>query len=95
MQADVIMALAGSNGGSWSTAFSPKSAAKLVNDSNLHSGENEAGLVSNAPFLQELHGKLPVTGSSSRAIGPSDRVSTPTGKPQAYCHCLIWLLYSL
>ncbi|CAI8599694.1 unnamed protein product [Vicia faba] len=77
-KADVIMALAGSNGGSWSTAFSPKSAAKLVNDSNLHSGENEAGLVSNVPFPQELHGKLPVTGSSSRAVGPGDRVSTPT-----------------
>ncbi|XP_058780977.1 protein TIFY 8 isoform X2 [Vicia villosa] len=81
-KADVIMALAGSNGGSWSTAFSPKSAAKLVNDSNLHSGENEAGLVSNVPFPQELHGKLPVTGSSSRAVGPGDRVSTPTGAHQ-------------
>ncbi|WJX70528.1 hypothetical protein P8452_54624 [Trifolium repens] len=29
LQADVIMSLAGSNGGSWSTTFSPKSAAKL------------------------------------------------------------------
>lgn len=82
MQADVIMALAGSNGGSWSTAFSPKSTAKLVNDSNLHSGENETGLVSNP---QELHGKLSATGSSSRAVGPVDRVSTPAGNPQAYC----------
>ncbi|XP_050882999.1 protein TIFY 8 isoform X1 [Lathyrus oleraceus] len=81
-KADVIMALAGSNGGSWSTAFSPKSTAKLVNDSNLHSGENEAGLMNNVPFPQELHGMLPVTGSSSRAVGPGDRVSTPTGAHQ-------------
>ncbi|KAK2361397.1 protein TIFY [Trifolium repens] len=76
MQADVIMSLAGSNGGSWSTTFSPKSAAKLVNDSNLHSGENETGLVSNMAFQQELHGKLSVTASSSRVVGPGDRVST-------------------
>lgn len=76
MQADVIMALAGSNGGSWSTAFSPKSSVKLVNDSNLHSGENETGIP------HELHGRLPITGSSSHAIAPGDRVSTPAGNPQ-------------
>ncbi|WJX13042.1 hypothetical protein P8452_03481 [Trifolium repens] len=82
MQADVIMSLAGLNGGSWSIKFSPKSAAKLVNDSNLHSGENETGLVSNMAFQQELHGKLSVTGSSSRAVGPGDRVSTLAGAHQ-------------
>lgn len=83
MQADVIMALAGSNGGSWSTAFSPKSAVKMVNDGNLHSGENETGVVNNAAFPQELHGKLSITGSSSHAMGPGDRVTTPAG--------MIWL----
>lgn len=85
MQADVIMALAGSNGGSWSTAFSPKTTAKLTNESNLHSGENETGLVSNVAFTQEHHGKLSVTGSSSRAVGGlGDRVSTPAGNTQTY-----------
>ncbi|KHN16492.1 Protein TIFY 8 [Glycine soja] len=79
-KADVIMALAGSNGGSWSTAFSPKSAVKMVNDGILHSGENETGVVSNAAFPQELHGKLSITGSSSHAIGLGDRVTTPAGK---------------
>jgi hypothetical protein len=88
MQADVIMSLAGLNGGSWSIKFSPKSAAKLVNDSNLHSGENETGLVSNMAFQQELHGKLSVTGSSSRAVGPGDRVSTLAGKHLA-CY-IVW-----
>ncbi|XP_057434538.1 protein TIFY 8 isoform X2 [Lotus japonicus] len=80
-KADVIMALAGSNGGSWSTAFSPKSTVKLVNDSNLHSGENETGMISNVPFPQEIHGKLCITGSSSHA-GLGDRVSTPAGAHQ-------------
>ncbi|XP_019437691.1 PREDICTED: protein TIFY 8-like isoform X2 [Lupinus angustifolius] len=78
-KADVIMALAGSNGGSWSTAFSPKSAGKLVSDSNLHSGENETGIASNVPLPPELHARLSITGSSSHAIGPGDRVSTPAG----------------
>ncbi|CAL0327228.1 unnamed protein product [Lupinus luteus] len=78
-KADVIMALAGSNGGSWSTAFSPKSAGKLVSDSSLHCGENETGIASNVPLPLELHGRLSITGSSSHAIGPGDRVSTPAG----------------
>ncbi|XP_020202973.1 protein TIFY 8 isoform X2 [Cajanus cajan] len=81
-KADVIMALAGSNGGSWSTAFSPKSAAKMVSDGNLHTGENETGVVSNVAFPHELHGKLSITGSSSHAVGPGDRVSTPAGAHQ-------------
>lgn len=91
MQADVIMALAGSNGGSWSTAFSPKSVVKMVNDGNLHSGENETGVVSNVAFPQELHGKLSITGSSSHTIGPGDRVSTPAGNPSNIVPGLIWL----
>ncbi|XP_014501841.1 protein TIFY 8 isoform X2 [Vigna radiata var. radiata] len=81
-KADVIMALAGSNGGSWSTAFSPKSAVKMVSDGNLHSGENETGVVNNVAFPQELHGKLSITASSSHAMGPGDRVTTPAGAHQ-------------
>ncbi|BAT78214.1 hypothetical protein LR48_Vigan04g213500 [Vigna angularis] len=81
-KADVIMALAGSNGGSWSTAFSPKSAIKMVSDGNLHSGENETGGVNNVAFPQELHGKLSITASSSHAMGPGDRVTTPAGAHQ-------------
>ncbi|KAL2346801.1 hypothetical protein Fmac_000801 [Flemingia macrophylla] len=82
-KADVIMALAGSNGGSWSTAFSPKSAVKMVSDGNIHTGENETGVVSNVAFPQELHGKLSIASSSSHAIiVPSDRASTPAGAHQ-------------
>ncbi|CAJ1973763.1 unnamed protein product [Sphenostylis stenocarpa] len=81
-KADVIMDLAGSNGGSWSTAFLPKSAAKMFNDGNMHSGENETGAGNNLAFPQELHGKLSITGSSSHAMGPGDRVTTPAGAHQ-------------
>ncbi|KAJ1438232.1 Tify domain [Sesbania bispinosa] len=81
-KADVIMALAGSNGGSWSTAFSPKSSAKLFHDSNLLTGENETVIVSNEALPQDLRGRLSITGSSSRAIGTGDRVTTLTGVHQ-------------
>ncbi|KAJ7958719.1 protein TIFY 8 [Quillaja saponaria] len=81
-KADVIMSLAGSNGGSWSTTLSPKSTGKPVNESNMLSGENETGLASNMPFSQELHGRLSFTGNSSHAIGSGDRVSTPAGVHQ-------------
>ena len=83
MQADVVMALARSNGGSWSTTFSPKSAVKLVHDSNLLVGENETAIASNAGFPQNLHGTLSITGSSSHAIGPVDQVTTLAGNPQS------------
>ncbi|KAI4316270.1 hypothetical protein L6164_024267 [Bauhinia variegata] len=78
-KADIIMALAGSNGGSWSTTYSPKSSAKPVNDSNLLTGENETGIASNKAFPQELHGRLSITGTSGHAIaiGSGDQVSTP------------------
>ncbi|QCE16196.1 hypothetical protein DEO72_LG11g3209 [Vigna unguiculata] len=81
-KADVIMALAGSNGGSWSTAFSPKSGVKMVNDGNLHSGENETGAVNNVAFPQDLHGKLSITASSSHAMVSGDRVTTTAGAHQ-------------
>jgi len=90
MQADVIMALAGSNGGSWSTAFSPKSGVKMVNDGNLHSGENETGAVNNVAFPQDLHGKLSITASSSHAMVSGDRVTTTAGMicPHSFCHMI-------
>ena len=49
-QADVIMALAGSDGGSWSTSFSPKSTANLA-------GADET-VISNSPFHQEVDRRL-------------------------------------
>ncbi|KAK8473084.1 hypothetical protein PHAVU_001G055100 [Phaseolus vulgaris] len=41
-KADVIMALAGSNGGSWTTTFSSKSSVKLHHDSNSQRNSSHA-----------------------------------------------------
>lgn len=46
MQADVIMGLDGSNGGSWSTTFSTESFVKLHHYNNARNGENEIVIVS-------------------------------------------------
>lgn len=43
MQADVIMDLAGSNGGSWATAFSSKSSVRLHHDTNLERNSSHHG----------------------------------------------------
>ncbi|XP_014504065.1 protein TIFY 8 [Vigna radiata var. radiata] len=42
-KADVIMDLAGSNGGSWATAFSSKSSVRLHHDSNLERNSSHHG----------------------------------------------------
>jgi hypothetical protein len=68
-QADVIMALAGSNGGSWSTTYSPKPTASPGSESYMTSGGE-----------YELRGRLSVTGNATRGVGSSDRISTPTGE---------------
>ncbi|KAJ6994982.1 protein TIFY 8 isoform X1 [Populus alba x Populus x berolinensis] len=67
-KADVIMALAGSNGGSWSTTYSPKPNASPSSESYVTSGGE-----------YELRGRLSVTGNSTQGVGSSDRISTPTG----------------
>ncbi|KAJ6406303.1 hypothetical protein OIU84_009930 [Salix udensis] len=66
-KADIIMALAGSNGGSWSTTYSPKPTARPGSESYMTSGEYELG------------GRLSITGNATRGVGSSDRISTPTG----------------
>ncbi|KAG6772748.1 hypothetical protein POTOM_024168 [Populus tomentosa] len=67
-KADVIMALAGSNGGSWSTTYSPKPNASPSSESYVTSGGE-----------YELRGRLSVTGNATQGVGSSDRISTPTG----------------
>lgn len=85
-QADVIMALAGSNGGSWSTTYSAKSIMKPVNESNIPSGESEGGGNVNRAFPQEFHGILAAIGNTSQGIGSADRISTPGGNPFKLIH---------
>ncbi|XVF47926.1 hypothetical protein PTKIN_Ptkin03bG0148900 [Pterospermum kingtungense] len=76
-KADVIMALAGSNGGSWSTTYSPKSAARPVSENYAPSGEPEA--VGSTVFSREFRGRIPVAGNTSQGTG--ERISIQTGDP--------------
>ncbi|XP_044464785.1 protein TIFY 8 isoform X2 [Mangifera indica] len=78
-QADVIMALAGSNGGSWSTTYSPKSTARPVGENLLPGGDPEAPISGNMALPQELRGRLSVTGNTSHGSGSGDRILTPPG----------------
>ncbi|XP_034684258.1 protein TIFY 8 isoform X2 [Vitis riparia] len=80
-KADVIMALAGSNGGSWSTTYSPKSTVKPVGESTPN-GDNETGMAGNSMFPREFRGRLSLTGNPSQGYGSGDRILTLTGAPQ-------------
>lgn len=79
-QADIIMALAGSNGGSWSTTYSPKS-GRASGESNMPGGDNEMGTAINMSLLREFRGRLSATGISSHGVGSSDQISAPSGNP--------------
>lgn len=78
-KADVIMALAGSNGGSWSTTYSPKSTVRPVGENFLASGDLEGRVAGNTASPQEFRGRLSVIGNTSHGTSSNDRISTPTG----------------
>ncbi|KAA8525352.1 hypothetical protein F0562_007230 [Nyssa sinensis] len=79
-KADIIMALAGSNGGSWSTTYLPKSGVRPSHDESfMPSGENETGVFRNFVLPREFRARLPVTGSSSHGFGTGDRISVAPG----------------
>ncbi|XP_022751656.1 protein TIFY 8 isoform X2 [Durio zibethinus] len=79
-KADVIMALAGSNGGSWSTTYSPKSAVRPVSENYSPSGEPEG--VGSMVFSREFRGRIAVAGNTSQGTGSGERISIQTGVPQ-------------
>lgn len=66
-KADVIMALAGSNGGSWSTTYKPNSTPRPSSTgNNRRTSDNvDAGI----SLLRELHGKPSDKGDSHRGFG--------------------------
>lgn len=65
------MALAGSNGGSWSTTYTPDSSTRpLTGENRVPSSSNDAGIA----MLRELHG------------GPSDKGDTHRGFASADWH---------
>lgn len=81
-KADVIMALAGSNGGSWSTSFSPSSSLKPSSGEAIPvSGENDTIMAAAKTALsnKDLHGRLYVPGSSSHGHGSNDRMLMLSG----------------
>ncbi|KAH6757595.1 hypothetical protein C2S51_038743 [Perilla frutescens var. frutescens] len=68
-KADVIMALAGSNGGSWSTTYTPNSAARPSTGENcLPSSQNDAGIA----MLRDLHGRASEKGDAHRGFASGD-----------------------
>ncbi|WRX33887.1 Tify domain - like 10 [Theobroma cacao] len=79
-KADVIMALAGSNGGSWSTTYSPKSAVRPVSENYAPGEEPEA--VGSMVFSREFRGRIAVAGNTSQGTGSGERISIQTGVPQ-------------
>ncbi|XP_043702799.1 protein TIFY 8 isoform X2 [Telopea speciosissima] len=76
-KAEVIMALAGSNGASWSTSYSPKSSAQPPHGENFPSGGgNEMGK-SSLPFSQDIRGRLSISGNPCHGLtSQGGRVST-------------------
>ncbi|KAK6912672.1 Tify domain [Dillenia turbinata] len=79
-KADVIMALAESSGGSWSTTYSPNSTIRgsPLEDYMLH-GENEMGTSGNSTLSPVTQGRLPAKGNSPRGIASIDRMSLAPG----------------
>lgn len=74
------MALAGSDGGSWSTTYSPKPiVAPSSSDNHKANGESGNGMVSNLGLLRETRGRLSVMGNSNHAFRSENRISTIPG----------------
>lgn len=69
------MALAGSNGGSWSTTYSPKSAVRPVSENYVPSGEPEGSMT----FSREFRERIASAGNTSQGSG--ERISIRTGDP--------------
>lgn len=72
----MIMALAGSNGGSWSTTYLPKS-APAPGESYVPGGENETGMASNFASPHEFRRRLSNMSTSSHGFGTGDQISGP------------------
>lgn len=73
------MALAGSNGGSWSTTYAAKSSVKPGSESYMPSGDLEGRSSGNLTLPQEFRGRLPVTGITNHRTGSDNRTPAPAG----------------
>ncbi|WMV34719.1 hypothetical protein MTR67_028104 [Solanum verrucosum] len=78
--ADVIMSLAGSNGGSWSTTYAPKPAARPSTGENYSpKAENETTKGNNLALIRELHGRSSGKAGFTHGFGSGDHISIPQG----------------
>lgn len=68
-QADVIMSLAGSNGGSWSTNLPKTSARTTTNDSCLPSGDHETSIPADWSLAQKYRNLLSAGANSIHGLG--------------------------
>ncbi|XP_017254947.1 protein TIFY 8 isoform X2 [Daucus carota subsp. sativus] len=79
-KADVIMALAGSNGGSWSTDFTQNSTIRPPpTEIELPGTENETGMAINSVFPREFRHRFSMTGNSSHGIVSSNQTPFSPG----------------
>ncbi|KAL3366193.1 hypothetical protein AABB24_011046 [Solanum stoloniferum] len=79
-KADVIMSLAGSNGGSWSTTYAPKPAARPSTGENYSpKAENETTKGNNLALIRELHGRSSGKAGFTHGFGSGDHISIPQG----------------
>ncbi|XP_060216524.1 protein TIFY 8 isoform X1 [Lycium barbarum] len=78
-KADVIMALAGSNGGSWSTNYAPKPAARPSTGENYSPKAENETKASNLALIRELHGRSSGKTGFIHGIGSGDQISITQG----------------
>ncbi|XAR70923.1 hypothetical protein NMG60_11027966 [Bertholletia excelsa] len=81
-KADVIMALAGSNGGSWSTTYASKSAGPVMGENYIPAGENDTSIACNFASSREVQRRLSIIKTSSHGFGSGDQISVIPGGHQ-------------
>lgn len=82
-KADIIMALAGSNGGSWSTSYAPKGIGRPTSGENCTAGgKNDIGAGSSFSLQPEVQAKSSVRVNSFHGLTSGDGATIPSGNPQ-------------
>ncbi|KAG9158196.1 hypothetical protein Leryth_000345 [Lithospermum erythrorhizon] len=79
-KADIIMSLAGSNGGSWSTTYAPKLGSNRSSGEHcMPNADNETGTINGYALSREPLGRSLVRVNPMNLPGSSDRIPTTTG----------------
>lgn len=96
-QADIIMALAGSNGGSWSTSYGPKTMGRPTSGENCPAGaKNDVGTggsSSSFSLQPEVQAKSSLVRMNSlHGLSSGDGATIPTGEPFFSSYCLVLLM---